>query len=123
MTSATMTTHDSRSKRIRNAQPANTAAKSFAKFSGSPQPASAKPNAASASTPAPTGSQRRFQSGSAHRTSSSVAGMTTKLTSTMSHQSDSPGKGGAARNQARTAAPSAPNLNTGGVIPTTRRAA
>src|SRR3954453_8632783 len=50
MTSATSTTQDSASKSRRNAKPANTAAKNFAKFAGRPQSTAVKTNASTAST-------------------------------------------------------------------------
>ncbi len=64
---ATMRTHDSSSNNRRNDQPAKMAAKSFAKFSGSPQPASANANAASAKTTVAAGIQRRVYSGKRQR--------------------------------------------------------
>src|SRR5579864_9529970 len=77
-TIATSTTHDSSSYPLRNAQPANTAAASFAKFVGRPQPASEQPKAMSAETTvaATSGCQPSVLSGSASSTSSSTPGMT-----------------------------------------------
>src|SRR2546430_1387001 len=63
ITHATITTHESASKRRRNAQPPKIAAQSFAKFASSPRPASVKPIAASTSTTAAGKSQRARQTG------------------------------------------------------------
>ena len=92
MTQATSTTQDSCSKSTRNAQPAKTAAQSFAKFAASPQSSRLKTSASSANAIVAASSPARCdQSGSASRTSRSVAGMT--ATETIAIAGHSPTRG------------------------------
>ena len=77
ITSATSTTHESSSKSRTNAQPAKTAAQSFAKLPARPKPVCAQTKATTASTTAAGKIQRSRQSGSAISTSSNVPGSTT----------------------------------------------
>ena len=107
MTNATSTTHDSCSKSFRNAQPANTAAQSFAKFAGSPQSSRLKTSASSAHATAAATTQRFDQSGSAISTSANVAGITTTETIAIAGQRPTRGRCGATMNHVSTHAASA----------------
>ena len=102
MTKATITTHDSCSKSIRNDQPAKTAAQSFAKFAASPQPSRLKTSASSANAIVAASTQRLDQRGSASRTSSSVAGITATETITIAGHSPTRGRCGATMNHVST---------------------
>ena len=87
ITSATSTTHESSSKSRTNAQPAKTAAHSFAKFPARPQPGCAADERDEREHDARRGRpSARRQSGSAISTSSSVPGRTTIETSRIAGQ-------------------------------------
>ena len=131
ITNATSTTHDSCSKSARNAQPANTAAQSFAKFAASPQSASVQTSATSASTTTAGKSQRRVperqrdqheQQRRRHAPRSRRAGSPARgrararCGATMNHASDDRGDGDERRDAPRAS-------STEAAMPTTRRAA
>src|SRR3954447_514549 len=129
ITSATSTTHESASNSDRNAQPAHTAAASFAKFAGSPHPSRLNTSASTANTSVASQIQRLDHSGSATSTSASVPGNTTNDTRKTFHACPMYGRCGATRNQATTIAASTANRTTRGFSsteearPTTCRAA